>query len=245
MLRAWDIPWNVYTYRISHGYTIEEILKNIPSKATGFSVAKRCVDDDGKVYRSFSELASNCGLARATLRKRLKRMPLKEAKVKPVKYKKSSSYRNVRDHLGNKFKSQKEMAEHWGVNFATFQSRVIRGFSLEKSLTAGCIGRKNIGKLGIEDHTGVRFDTVISMCDKWGIAPHAFYARQDKGWSLEKILTTPYIRKRPNKQTMISCEDHLGNKFRSISAMAKKYGIKRNILNYRLRRMSVKEALTL
>jgi hypothetical protein len=40
------------------------------------------------------------------------------------------------DHLGNSFKSQKEMCEYWGISASTFNVRMEKlGWSLEKSLT--------------------------------------------------------------------------------------------------------------
>lgn len=40
----------------------------------------------------------------------------------------------VIDHLGNQFTSIKKMCEHYNINYKTYMSRILRGWTLEEAL---------------------------------------------------------------------------------------------------------------
>jgi lambda repressor-like predicted transcriptional regulator len=63
------------------------------------------------------------------------------------------------------------------------------------------------------------------------------------GWDLKKALTTP-VEDEPDA-LRIKCVDHLGNKYRSITALSKAYGIPYAALQRRLRHgWDLEKALT-
>ena len=82
------------------------------------------------------------------------------------------------------------------------------------------------------DYLGNKYDNQRKMCEAYGISEKVFYARKKYGWTLEQILTVP-IHTVYHKNTSIDyinksakeCEDHLGNKYKSITQMCNFYNI--------------------
>ena len=121
------------------------------------------------------------------------------------------------DHLGNVFKSKKEMCEKYGITRSTFDQRYKRGLSIEEILlippkqNACCIEDRT-------DHLGNIFETKDEMCKYWKINCGAYNRRKSKGWSKEKILTTEQKRR-------YKWIDHKGNIFNTRSEMLKFWGV--------------------
>ena len=145
------------------------------------------------------------------------------------------------DHLGNHFKSVSAMTKHWGISRTTYLSRINMGWSVEKSLTFSIKGEYRT-KGSVVDHLGNKFKNRSQMLKHWGILPATYHHRIHKeGLSVEEALTKPLSNTYFPKEVT----DHLGNKYRSLSLMARTYGIKPITLRNRLERgWSVREALT-
>lgn len=82
------------------------------------------------------------------------------------------------------------------------------------------------------DHLGNKFRTVEEMVEYWGISHRSYNKRRDKGWSLERILTTP-VRKTPEAE---KCVDFKGNVFPSLQSMAKEYEVSHASILYHIRK---------
>lgn len=120
------------------------------------------------------------------------------------------------DHLGNEFPSVNKLCTHYDVSVYTFRDRMEKGYSLERALT------ERSKSTACKDHLGNEFPSVVDMCRFHKIKPMTFKTRMKNGWTLKKALTEPLVTK---PGTPISCEDHLGNGFRSVNAMCAYYGI--------------------
>lgn len=144
-------------------------------------------------------------------------------------------------HLGNHFKSVSAMTKHWGISRTTYLSRINMGWSVEKALTF-TIKKESKHKGNVVDHLGNGFKSHSQMLKHWGISPATYYNRTHKeGLSMEEALTKPIAKTYSFK----GVTDHLGNNYRSLSLMARTYGIKPITLKDRLERgWSVREALT-
>ena len=89
----------------------------------------------------------------------------------------------------------------------------------------------------MKDHLGNHYNNLDDLCNTYHITKKLYYDRTHKGWSLEKILTTPL---RDN-----SIKDHLGNIYKSKKALCTAYNIKPSIYHDRIRHgYSIKDALT-
>lgn len=89
----------------------------------------------------------------------------------------------------------------------------------------------------VQDHLGNYFDSESAMARHYNIPRPTFRSRIEKGWSLEKALTS-------GKRSYVVI-DHLGNKFSSVSSMVKHYGISyQAFLSRKAKGMSLEKALT-
>ena len=92
------------------------------------------VRDDEKEYSSLRAAAKENGLSYDSLRDNLNSgLPLKEA-IKVTKEKARGPYGSHVDPYGNVFPSKQAMCEAYGVNRATYDSRIERGLSKEEAL---------------------------------------------------------------------------------------------------------------
>lgn len=124
------------------------------------------------------------------------------------------------DHLGTVFESRKQMCKHWGVPYSLYANRVRLGWSVERALTTPCLGDfGHIQSVPVVDHMGNTFKTQREMCEFWGVPQSVYSGRKSSNWTTEAALTTPV-----NKICIKPCEDHLGNKFGSITDMCKHWG---------------------
>lgn len=128
----------------------------------------------------------------------------------------------VTDHLGNLYASEKEMCDHYGVQYSTFRLRQLNGWNLEQSLTEPPrhkpSKRKNSAKKNshkkskagqkkksaVKDHLGNAYPSIKAMCQTYGIGADTFRYRINHGRSLEEALTQPVSP----LGTHISCQDH-------------------------------------
>ena len=120
----------------------------------------------------------------------------------------------VKDHLGNKFKTKKEMCEYWGTNYTTYQNRQAKGWSLRESL----IGRERPRERFVTDHVGNKFKSNEDMCKHWNVDYETYKYRRLCHWSKEEALSGNVDYK---------VFDHKGNGFRSMTEMFDFYGIEK------------------
>jgi len=129
----------------------------------------------------------------------------------------------VEDHLGNKFNTIDDMCERYSIDAYTYERRLEMGWSLSKILSTSPIY--------YIDHLGNEFRTLRDLCNKYNIIWLVFYARRNRGLSIKSILTDPLDR---DEDGSVIIKDHLGNTFKSLSSLCKKYDISLNVLRYRL-----------
>lgn len=134
------------------------------------------------------------------------------------------------DHLGNKFESMDEMCKTYGINRTTFNSRIAKGWPLEKALTYRKI---------YKDHLGNEYNTIREMCKTYSIDESVFRNRIRAGYTIKEAL------KGELKHPKNEIRDHLGNKYNSIEEMCKAYGISINPYYTKIRSgASLEEILT-
>lgn len=147
-----------------------------------------------------------------------------------------------KDHLGQEYSSIRKMCDAYGINISTFDSRMRRGMSLQDALTKGICKNERNSK-ACKDHLGNCYSSTTSMCKAYGIDVSAYRSRIRNGWNKEDALTKGVDKTKDN--TPIKCEDHLGNKYKSISKMCEAYGIDRGVYMRRIKEgMSIEDALT-
>lgn len=93
------------------------------------------------------------------------------------------------------------------------------------------------------DHLGNVYSSRTQMLAYYGISENCYSYRKSKGWSLERILTTPPYAIPHDTDTY--CFDHLGNPYPSKKAMLEAYGISDALYKSRLNHgWSLEQTLT-
>lgn len=191
------------------------------------------VEYNGKVYSSHASLAKELGISHAHISRKLS----KGMSIKEIVDEYNSKY--VTDHLGNKFNTRKEMLKHWGISPTSYQDRLNRGWSMEKSLTTP-IKKKRIPQ-EYTDFKGNVFPTATSMAKEYGVSLVTLLKLLDKGKTPEEA--TYLLSQRDSKRG--NYEDHLGVKFSSRAKMFEAYGVNSATFYKRMENgWSLEEALT-
>ena len=136
-----------------------------------------------------------------------------------------------KDHLGNVFIGLKTMCEHYRITTSAYYQRLRAGLTTP-------IGDHTKKGIACKDHLGNEFPSIGDMLDHYGITRTVYGYRKKLGWTLEKILTTPF-------KVQDEIKDHLGNEYETVHDMASKYPCKTSE-TYRSRikvGMSVEKAL--
>ena len=145
---------------------------------------------------------------------------------------KLQSCKECTDHKGKKFKSKKEMCDHWGISDIILAKRLSRGWSLEKALTTSTKGH------GVKDHTGRTFSSNSAMCNYWGVSVGTYKRRRLAGYSMKDSLSKDFMGR--NAHT-----DHTGMKFPTLQAMCDHWHINRAAYISRIKYgYTVEKALT-
>lgn len=140
----------------------------------------------------------------------------------------------VYDHLGNSFKTLKELLAAHNISQSAYYKRRSRGMTLQEILDKEILDRH------VVDHLGNTYESLIKMCEHYNIKKDTYKHRLKIGLSVEEALTLEK-RKVRRKKTI---EDHKGNKFETIIDMCKYWGISVDL--YRSRRAygwSLRDAL--
>lgn len=187
--------------------------------------AKPCKDHLGNKYKSFSDMCRHYNIDSTKVLYRINRLnwslgdALTKESIKP-------NAKVCYDHLGNSYKSFKDMCKHYNKDVSTVHIRVSKcGWSLEDALTK----EEAHGKLKLCcDHLGNKYKSFSEMCKYYNKKHSTVKSRLRIGWNLEDALTKNNMEH--NNITVF------GIKYRSISETAKKYNIGIMTLTNRLLR---------
>lgn len=92
------------------------------------------------------------------------------------------------DHLGNEFRSLKDMCGKYGLRTNLYCNRIKMGWTMEEALTTP-IGKNPRKGSRCCDHEGRVFPSISAMARHWGVSIKAIHSRLRKGWPLEVALT--------------------------------------------------------
>ena len=131
---------------------------------------------------------------------------------------------------GKVYSSYSELSREYGFSTTYILKWLSKGLSLEEIVNNYADKYSNSLRKGyIVDHLGTKYTCVGEMLDRWGIPPKSYRYRKSRGWSLERILTTPSKSNHLSKE----CVDFRGRVFPSMTVMAKEYGVSQmSILNH-------------
>lgn len=194
--------------------------------------SKPCKDHLGNEFASVSEMCRHYNIPISTFHNRITNHSanynLEQALTLPP-----DNHRNAgvkcKDHLGNTFKSTREMCDHYGIDRQVFYGRKKLGWCLKDILTRP-LDYKG-GAPTVCDHLGNEFTDIGVMCKHYGVGRTTYNQRIKAGWSIKDALTKQVKNIKIERKT---CTDHLGNVFSSQAAMCRHYGITKDLLRSRL-----------
>lgn len=126
------------------------------------------------------------------------------------------------EYNGKVYSSYHALASDLGIS----SSYMYRGLS-EGRTVEDVVKKHNLRC--VTDHLGNKFNTQKAMLNYWGISEYSYRTRINKGWSLERALSTPSKTNRKVQEY----SDFKGNIFSSATSLAKEYGVSTStILKY-------------
>lgn len=116
----------------------------------------------------------------------------------------------VQDHLGNRFKSIREMALFHGKDPTKVATNIRKGMTPEEAL----FHKNNQHYKPVKDHLGNYYINVTEMCKAYNILPATFrYRTKIKGYTIKEALDDCVF------------EDNKGKRFKTYKALAEYYDI--------------------
>lgn len=109
--------------------------------------------------------------------------------------------------------SIRSLAIDLGIPYNYMHKYLAKGFTIDK--IEGLYKSRFV-----TDHLGNQFNSVASMLNNWGITIGAYNSRRKRGWSLEKILTTPI---KSSSKGFKEYVDFKGRVFSSLTGIAEEY----------------------
>lgn len=135
------------------------------------------------------------------------------------------------DHLGNVYKSERAMIEHYNLSRTTYYTRLKYGLSLKDALTMSAKDFNDFLKANSKnidartDFLGNLYDNVEAMCNHYGIVLSTYQYRLSLGWSKEKALTAYSSKSSICRKLEGKIMDHKGNNFQTVKDMCEYYNI--------------------
>lgn len=118
MCEAYNVSQTAFCKRIERGWSLKDAL----------SRGKVLYSKDGVDYYTQNEIYKAFNIHPNTLRKKLKQGYTYEEIINRVTFR-------VSDHLGNRYRTTKDMCDKYGVNVSTYRARVRKGKSVKEALT--------------------------------------------------------------------------------------------------------------
>ncbi len=171
MAKAYGVAASVVRDRIDRGLKIEEVLEK-----------KEVADHTGRKYRSETQMCKAYGVHISVYKSRLSRgWSQEDALTKSPLDSREVHGTACVDHMGNKYKSQREMCRIYDIDYATFRHRISQGATIEEALTHN----------EIKDHNGIIYRSEFEMCRANHIDNSTYRYRIREGFSIEEALTIP------------------------------------------------------
>ena len=190
MCRYWNKSREAVNERLREGWSLKDALE-IPIDNNKHT--RKCTDHLGNQYNSFKEMCEAYNHSQSTIYARIKSgLSLKDALETGNGYSRLNKY--VYDHLGNKFKTKRDMYRHWNISESVVNGRLRNGWSLQKALETPEKTLNSRTAHIIKDHLGNEFSTKKDMAKHWNIEYNIVLQRLENGWSLKDALETPVRR---------------------------------------------------
>ena len=187
MCEHWETTVNKYNSRRRSGYTKEQALTASYNDIGFRSDIEDRTDHLGNIFQSKKHMLDHYETTYIKYDKRIKDGYTKEQALTMKDDLNIGNIEDRTDHLGQVFESIKAMCKHWDKEYATYTSRLERGYSKEEALTLNDLNSKDIESR--TDHLGTIFDTIKVMCTNYKVSYGNYVSQTVKlGWYKEEAL---------------------------------------------------------
>ncbi len=172
-------PKTLYS-RLKRGWTLDEALqgKSIEAKPSKINNVKesKCIIFRGKSYKSYKELAKDYGINYQTFQhRRHKKWSLEDC----VDYEVADHRFKKKEPIifeGKEYKSYKELAKHYNVNYKSFMTRLYIGYSLKDCLYVNSDTyiealqpNNKLNNAKPIDYCGKHYESILEFCNAYNL----------------------------------------------------------------------------
>lgn len=243
MCEHYKVGLMTFRSRINRGWSLEDALM-IP---VGYDKnGAKYTDDNGNTFRTRKEIANFHNMSYNRYRNLINGgYTLEDDKDHKFGV---GNCNVVTDPFGRTHRTLLSMLKFYDISTSSYVGYMVTGRSMTDVLFDKMNKRIPKAKRGnrynnVVDHLGKSYETISDMCRHYNINYSVLRARLLTGWSLKDSLTVPV-----NTDICIKAkevEDHLGNKYNSITSMCKSYGLGIDTYKYRIKKgWTVEKALT-
>ena len=176
-------------------------------------------DHYGNAYSTVEDMCKAYGLSLGAYKERRKSGDTLEEALS----KKGRVYKREEitvDHLGNKYNSEAEMAEAYGLSPAFLHGRLAY-MDVESALT-----KKKQERPEVYDHKGNKYPSFAAMCKEYGFGITTVKRRLSRGLTLKESLES--------SSRKLEFTDHKGRVFDCKEDAMRFYHINKNVYNWRI-----------
>lgn len=135
MCEAYGISPSAYNSRLNNGWSKGDALTKPVESTTHKRRTKPVEDHIGRTYPSITDMCEDYGILPVTYRNRITRgWSVEQALTTPTDMIISRAV-PCEDHLGNKYRTKKDMCLAYGIDTTVFNYRMKSGWGLERALT--------------------------------------------------------------------------------------------------------------
>lgn len=193
MCETYHITKAMYYARVKRGYSKMEALTgksvdNYDIADNNPAKSKTCTDHLGNKYDTIGEMCRAYHIKQSTFNSRLSYgFTLEEALTKNTKdtYN-SENPKQCIDHLGNKYDRIVDMLEAYSISKSVYYYKLKKGYTIKEILTKA---KHYSHARKCTDHLGNKYNSVVDMCNAYGINAKTFNTRLRNGMTLDEALT--------------------------------------------------------
>lgn len=204
----WGHSARVVDKRLKSGKSLQEAL------VTPSNTRMNPVHDQNGTMIGYGtqQQARNAGICPQQLNSKL------QAGVPAIDLHKNRAMTQCMDHLGHVFEQKKAMCDYWDMTVGAFNSRIKRGYSIERALTESRLQfeRNNGTRVAVDNKI---YNSIQDACAAYGIQYNTYYYRVGIGFTPQEALMLGRIGvEKP-------CKDHFGNPYPQMKQMCMRYHI--------------------
>lgn len=204
----WGHSARVVDMRLRSGKSIQEAL------VTPSNTRMNPVHDQNGTMIGYGtqQQARNAGICPQQLNSKL------QAGVPAIDLHKNRAMTQCMDHLGHVFEQKKSMCDYWDMTVSAFNSRIKRGYSIERALTESRLQfeRNNGTRVAVDNKI---YNSIQDACAAYGIQYNTYNYRVKLGFTSQEALMLGRLGvEKP-------CKDHFGNPYPQMKQMCMRYHI--------------------